>query len=150
MTLSPEQLIMPEKTNMSEFIKRVGRSLAGNGKLIIEAPQNKDRLRRNEEYAFICGIAPEGIALRIASNMGLLTREIIVSQHVDRLIIFGGDTLRGVMDGLNVLGVQPLQEIATGVVFSRLIGGISPMNVITKAGGLGGDNVLEEIDKFLN
>ncbi|MDR1508059.1 MAG: hypothetical protein LBS53_00290 [Synergistaceae bacterium] len=150
MTLSPEQLIMPEKTNIPDFVKRVELALAENGKLILEAPQNKEQLRRNEEYAFLCGIAPEGIAMRIASNMGLLTREIIISQQVDRLVIFGGDTLRGVMDKLNVLGVQPLQEIAPGVVFSKLIGGISPMSVITKAGGLGGDNVLEEIDKFLN
>ena len=62
--------------------------------------------------------------------------------ETDALILFGGDTAAAVLRQRGIVDLRPLRELLTGVVLSCAP---DPLLVVTKAGGFGGPNVVEQI-----
>lgn len=77
--------------------------------------------------------------------LSILTAFLLEATKIKNLVVFGGDTLASIMEQLGEQGFEPIDEIASGVIFSRC----KKMNVISKAGGLGNINVIEEIEMYL-
>lgn len=50
---------------------------------------------------------------------------------------------------LECTSIIPIKEISSGVVFARVICKHQNLNIITKAGGFGEENIIEEIIKFI-
>lgn len=69
--------------------------------------------------------------------------------EADALIIFGGDTSFEILRGLGVTALRPMGEILPGVPFSRIEGGFAPRYIITKAGGFGSIDLLEQLRRLL-
>ncbi len=68
------------------------------------------------------------------------------SQHQENTFLFtGGDTLFQSMKVLGVTGIKPLTEIKPGVVLSAIEWNNQKMQVLTKSGGFGTEELLEEI-----
>lgn len=82
---------------------------------------------------------------RIGESLGKLTKALW-SQHQENTFLFtGGDTLFQAMTVLGVTGIKPLTEIKPGVVLSAIEWNSQEMQVITKSGGFGTEELFEEI-----
>ena len=55
----------------------------------------------------------------------------------------------GILSALECTSIIPIKEISSGVVFARVICKHQNLNIITKAGGFGEENIIEEIIKFI-
>ncbi len=91
------------------------------------------------------GDSADGVACALAAG----ARRLVVDAKGDSIAVFGGDTLRQVMDALGVDSLEPVLEIAPGVVLSRPIGARSPAYLVSKAGGFGSADVISKIRRFL-
>lgn len=91
------------------------------------------------------GVSAEGVARSLAA----VARHVLVEADVDGLAVFGGDTLRRVMDDLGVGALEPVEEITPGVVLSRPLGAERPACLVSKAGAFGTVDVVERIRRFL-
>ena len=86
----------------------------------------------------------------IADNTGRLVTNIIKENGVRNLIVFGGDTLIGILKNIECEYIIPIKEILPGVVFTKVVlKNKSFINVITKAGGFGEKNLITKVDIFL-
>ncbi|MFB8506379.1 four-carbon acid sugar kinase family protein [Enterococcus durans] len=82
---------------------------------------------------------------RIGESLGKLTKALW-SKHQENTFLFtGGDTLFQAMTVLGVTGIKPLTEIKPGVVLSAIEWNSKEMQVITKSGGFGTEELFEEI-----
>lgn len=91
------------------------------------------------------GLSAEACRFRIGTALGQLTKALW-SQHQENTFLFtGGDTLFQSMEVLGVTGIKPLTEIKPGVVLSTIEWNNQEMQVITKSGGFGTEELFEEI-----
>lgn len=82
---------------------------------------------------------------RIGESLGKLT-EALWSKHQDNTFLFtGGDTLFRSMNELGVTWIKPVAEISPGVVLSAIEWNSKEMQVITKSGGFGTEELFEKI-----
>ncbi len=70
-------------------------------------------------------------------------------ERADALIVFGGDTARAVLEALGVRAVEPCGELLPGVPLSVIRRPEREILLVTKAGGFGGPDVLDEIRQRL-
>ena len=100
------------------------------------------------------GIAAEDLASLIAGNIGTIVKRTLdraaEEAPIRNLVVFGGDTLLGIADKIGCHLMRPLQEIVPGVVLARFENCRLALNVISKAGGFGGEDVVARIDAFLS
>ena len=87
-------------------------------------------------------------AQTVSANLGTLCRKLIRTGAVGTLVVFGGDTLLGVMEALGCKELQPVCEVCPGVVASHLETGFDGA-VISKAGSFGTPDLPETILRFL-
>lgn len=83
--------------------------------------------------------------LRIAENVGIISAEIIRRADADTLVVFGGDTLFGLLNALQISGIRPQCELLPGVVLSEAEFGNTTLRIISKAGAFGDTNTLLNI-----
>ena len=57
----------------------------------------------------------------IAQNTGLIIKSVMEKIFVSGLIVFGGDTLMGIMQALECKSIEPLLEIEPGLALSTTI-----------------------------
>jgi uncharacterized protein YgbK (DUF1537 family) len=86
---------------------------------------------------------------RVAGALAAVARRLVEEARVDGVAVFGGDTLRHLMRALEVDALEPLLEIAPGVVVSRPLGVAAPAWFVSKAGGFGLDDVIRQIRRFM-
>jgi uncharacterized protein YgbK (DUF1537 family) len=87
------------------------------------------------------GSSPE----RVVRNAGELTAYLLSKADIDLLVIFGGDTLYGVITALPGASLHPLAELAPGVVASELCFSDRRVTLVSKAGGLGEEDFLPNV-----
>ncbi len=103
----------------------------------------------------IQSILPQGVRLHadrgdaVAKSMGVLAGEILKSAQPCTLVVFGGDTAMEIMDTLGCTGLMPMGEIEPGVAVSAMHSDLGQTHVISKAGGLGSERVLHNIDAYM-
>lgn len=123
--------------SMDTIVFMLGKQLHSYDKLALEAPDNLTEETVN-------------LSEKIANRIGEVTFRLLNSECVKVLIVFGGDTLMGIMRQLKCNLIEPLAEIETGVVLSVLHSDKYRMHVITKAGGLGESDVVEKIERYIS
>ena len=95
------------------------------------------------------GIPFELLRGRIAGNIGKIIARILQKAQIGCLAVFGGDTLFSVMEELGCEGIFPVSEISPGVAAGRITAPCGTLNIVTKSGGLGAENVFMLMDEFL-
>ncbi len=88
---------------------------------------------------------PAELSCKIAKSMGRLTRGILERSKPCVLVVFGGDTAIGIMNDLGCHGILPKDEVEPGVPISAMQSRFGKIHVVSKAGGLGSDAVLNNI-----
>ncbi len=89
--------------------------------------------------------AVSGNGLERARRAGSQIRETLLSQPFDAVVVFGGDTALGIHEAFDSRPFTPLGELLTGVPVSQN----GTLRWITKAGGFGSPNILQEIRSLL-
>ena len=64
-------------------------------------------------------------------------------------MVFGGDTLFGLLDALDVSGLRPRCEMLPGIVLSEAEFEGAPLHIISKAGAFGEKDALVKIVRQL-
>ena len=70
---------------------------------------------------------------------GQLVRRLMDGTRIGSLVVFGGDTLNGILEALAVPAIEPIAQIMPGVVRSEIDAAGYRLTLITKAGGFGAD-----------
>ena len=106
-------------------------------------------MKKAIEYTEKNSISMENLTSNIANSTGQLVSDLIKEQNIRNMIVFGGDTLIGILKNIECQYIIPVSEIFPGVVFTKAVGKETAINVITKAGGFGEENIIERINEFL-
>lgn len=120
-----------------------------NKKFLLRTSDSEDVIKKAIEYTEKNSISMEDLTSNIANSTGQLVSDLIREHEIRNLIIFGGDTLMGILKNIGCQYIIPVSEIFPGVVFTRAVGKDTAINVITKAGGFGEESIIERINKFL-
>lgn len=88
-------------------------------------------------------------AMNTANSFGKLIAALIGSGFDGVLVISGGDTLYGVLTTLEGNGIEPLSAVEEGVIFARMDTKFGQQYIVTKSGGMGSENVFQEIETYL-
>lgn len=120
-----------------------------NKKFLLRTSDSEDVIKKAIEYTEKNSISMEDLTSNIANSTGQLVSDLIREHEIKNLIIFGGDTLMGILKNIGCQYIIPVSEIFPGVVFTRAVGKDTVINVITKAGGFGEENIIERINEFL-
>ncbi len=83
--------------------------------------------------------------LELAARLGHVVKNVIDQSGVSTLAVFGGDTAIGILNALAVERLEPLCNIVPGVALSRTVSSKYGMHLITKAGGFGGEDLIDRI-----
>lgn len=120
-----------------------------NKKFLLRTSESEDVIKKAIEYTEKNSISMEDLTSNIANSTGQLVSDLIREHEIKNLIIFGGDTLMGILKNIGCQYIIPVSEIFPGVVFTRAVGKDTSINVITKAGGFGEESIIERINEFL-
>jgi uncharacterized protein YgbK (DUF1537 family) len=83
--------------------------------------------------------------LRIAENTATFLSGVLAQTRFELLMVFGGDTLAAIARAMGWRGLLPRRELLPGVILSEAADGEKKMWLITKAGGFGPEDVLQQI-----
>lgn len=126
-------------------------ALKSSGKLAVWSNGAGEAVAETDAKAALLRIPPGEIPGRIAGSLGGIAKALIRSRRVRSLIVFGGDTLLGIARSLNCDSIRPVSEVLPGVVLARFVDDrLSRLDIVTKAGGFGGEDVVARIDAFLD
>lgn len=143
-TLSDEQKYTPNYAQTAagkRFLQALTRKAQTCEVLLVEAADS------NAPEDEICENA--GARQTVSENMGDLSNALI--QNVpDALYVFvGGDTLMAAMSCAGCTVMEPIDEVAPGVVLSKATGKGIGAYVVSKSGGFGEENVVAQIRRYL-
>ena len=144
--LSPAQKLdrhYPDSAECSAFVREISALLRSRKSAYIEAIESAADMDLCSRFAAERHI--EADPSRIAENVGRIVKKIIDGGEVSNLFVIGGDTLAGILDGLRITGVMPVDELYPGVALSRVADGCYSFSLITKAGGLGPADVVAAV-----
>ena len=119
-------------------------------KVLLKTSDSDKVIENALNFSKLHNIPIEKLTKIIADNTGRLVTNIIKENGVRNLIVFGGDTLIGILKNIECEYIIPIKEILPGVVFTKVVlKNKSFINVITKAGGFGEKNLITKVDIFL-
>jgi len=151
--LQPEQLLGKDGRMVRSgrlLIERVQRALAKGSNVILQTARGAEDIQRFEAYSREHGIPSQAVPRLVALAVGDLVGKILRFHGKLTPVVFGGDTAVGIMEVLRFPKVLPIEQIAQGVVLSRLIEDSLDMPLITKAGGFGPPTIIREIQHFIS
>jgi len=144
-TLQPEQKLDRSESNADTLLESISESLRVRKRVIIAAAVTPDDIHDTDEYALKFGLYINDIQNLICSNIGRLTVNILKRSAVSTLAVFGGDTLHDILTRAAIPAVRPVRELSPGIVESEAAFDGRIIRLITKSGGLGGDDALSVI-----
>jgi len=130
------------EADLAESLQKTGRGVIWSQRS--EKGDDEAQTRAQE-----LGIETDHLGGIIAANIGAIVKRMLARTNIGTLIVFGGDTLLGIADALDCHLVRPITEIVPGVALARFVHDSYNFNVVTKAGGFGSDDVVEEIEQFV-
>lgn len=89
-------------------------------------------------------LTPEHFEL-ISKQIGFIVASILKEFHLNALTVFGGDTLMGIMQAMDCESIEPKLEILPGVALSLATVKNEVIQLVTKAGGYGNNEVIFQI-----
>ena len=149
--LDIEKILESEgKCGLQVVVGRVKELADDNKGIIIRTAKTKDAVEKAQAAGENIGLDKYQVSEKIATFLGLLTREICDSISMKGLVLTGGDTAIKVAAALGaagtIIGDEVLPGIPWGYLISEKYGGIT---VVTKAGGFGQVDSLAKIIDFL-
>ncbi|GHV63309.1 Hrp-dependent type III effector protein [Spirochaetia bacterium] len=93
----------------------------------------------------IAGGADAAGTAGVAGLLGKLLEKILTKTGPLHLVVFGGDTLLGIMKILKFDYIIPIKEIRPGIVLARAEGRGGSSFIVTKSGAFGGPGMIETI-----
>ena len=133
-----------------EFIENLIEKFREHRLVAIEAISGREAMEKSRKYAADHGISDEDARMRVTGMLGKMACKIIEKVKIDILAVFGGDTLMEIIKSMRAAGVRPLHEIEPGTVISDLIGGKYPIQIVSKSGGLGTEDIVRNIVYYFN
>lgn len=133
-----------------EIYENINQQLIKYGRFIIRYGNDPDEMNLTAEMARKNDHDIKMLHSTIANNIGKLVVKVIKKKNVNTLIVFGGDTLLGIMKNLGVDNIYLITEILPGVVLSKLKLRGYYLNLVTKAGGVSKEDIVQKILDFLN
>ena len=121
-------------------------ALERSGRALLRVSGGRECLAETAALAARLSIDPQTVPARIAARLGALTAQVLARKKPAALIVFGGDTLLGIARALGCTSVTPLTELLHGIVLSQMQTDTGALFVVTKAGGFGDENLLQEIE----
>ena len=149
-SLTPEEKLNADFLN-SEIGKKLlvtlGEQIKLQDKLIIESNDAGDHSNNapTKAYAENNGLTSADIRERISWTMGHIAKAALDLHLPLTLLLTGGDTLLKCMKCANVTKLEPICEIEDGVVLAAFYYQNEKVNVITKSGGFGPEDLLVKI-----
>lgn len=152
--LSIEEILANDIRSLPNYkllVNTISDKLKKEKKFLIYTVDNYEEVKKTKDFAAENSLDLDKIGILIAKNIGSLTKDIVDRIQIKNLIIFGGDTLMGIADKLELIGIIPQKEIIPGVVYSNFISENKDynLNIISKAGGFGTEDVVVEIEGYL-
>ncbi|MCI0336485.1 MAG: hypothetical protein L0226_02825 [Acidobacteria bacterium] len=147
-TLPPEILVREDgvETNEADDLIAEIVELDSRGReVILRSIKSDEDLQSYLSLAERLVIDPQRLPLRVAESTGKLVNKILRHTSFKLLTVFGGDTLVALARALNWPGLLPRGEVLPGIIFSEVAGREGEMLLITKAGGFGSEDVLQQI-----
>jgi uncharacterized protein YgbK (DUF1537 family) len=151
--LQPEQLLGKGGIKVQArrlLFERVQRTVAAGSDVILQTARGAEEIPRFQAYFREHGIQSHAVPRLVARAVGDLIGKILRFHGRLTPVVFGGDTAVGIMEALGFPKVLPIEQIAQGVVLSRLVGDCLDMPLITKAGGFGPLTIIREIQHFMS
>lgn len=109
----------------------------------LSEPEELESLRKE------LGLSFEEMRCRIAENMGKITKALLDNGTDATLLITGGDTLLAAMNQLGQEELIPIREISPGVVLSQIRYREHTYNLLSKSGGFGNRDLLEQLQEII-
>lgn len=145
--LTPEQKLYEEYWDKEEgeaFLADVPDKLEKSDCYIIDSndlPGNEGVMA----YADKQNISLEEVRVRISTTMGKVAMKLLDKDIPAVYLVTGGDTLLGLMHQIGANELVPVGEVAPGSVLTKLAYRNKIFYIITKSGGFGNEELLEEI-----
>lgn len=116
--------------------------------LYVDASENNREAGR--EIGAELGLSLTEVSEAISNGLGQMTKALLqASDHIEGLILTGGDTAKAVCTELEAGEMQLYSEVEPGLPFGRLHGNSGSYWAITKAGGFGNDESLVDALKYM-
>lgn len=152
--LSSEALLNPDYSQSAfsnRLITRVGEIISSKRVAILKTVTEKESVS-GMKIGFInsLDIQEKKQHIEIAKNIGKLVEKLIKQNDIDNLIVFGGDTLFGILDSQKCKYVYPDIEVFPGVIQSHVELSGREICLFTKAGGFGCETMLLELMQRYN
>lgn len=146
--LVPEDLVSaPAQKTLQN---KIARTLARGKAAVLHNIRDIDELNAFNAAAAARGIPEEDVHTVLPKVYGSILRALAENTDIGSLVVFGGDTLVGILNAFGKTSVIPLAEISAGVVLARIPGISNPKYIITKAGGFGGEELLGKLLRLGN
>ncbi len=145
--LKPEERLDLEFWNSSGGKKKLSqwRELLAQHSCVILDSNDLPGQEDTKHYAKVHGLTLDEIRTRIAASYGHILKNLLEGGLESTLMITGGDTLLGCMNQLGVREMEPVCELAPGIVLSRFSLGKKKNQVISKSGGFGEETLLIDL-----
>ena len=95
------------------------------------------------------GMDLEQMRCRIAGTMGGILKQMLDLGLDATLLVTGGDTLMAFMQQIGQRELVPICELTSGVVLSQITYRGNVYNLLSKSGGFGSVQLLEELENML-
>ena len=149
--LIPQEMIQGKdaafEKNIKKFVDHIARVIKTEKDWILKTVGTK------EDLEGIQGTGEQLVSkedfLQVARRIGYTVYQILFETSCKTFVVFGGDTLMGLMEAMQVSGIQPLDEIKPGIIVSRIAGFNKDFHLITKAGGFGDRDVIVKIIDYI-
>lgn len=147
--LAPRSLLQG-KTITKRTLQGARSRLAAGGKVLLRVQGGREALEQTRRLGAEFGIPADQVSKRIALGLGFMAAELMREPFAGTLTVFGGDTLQGASQMLNIRKIAPIREITAGVALSLAIASQRRILLISKAGAFGDESVVRRIDAFLD
>jgi uncharacterized protein YgbK (DUF1537 family) len=149
--LTPEQKLREDYWDEPEgkaTIDSLRELLAKRADRIIDS-NDEDSNASTTTYAAQHGLGIDAIREGISRSIGRIVAQLFTSPDLGTLLITGGDTLLQCMRRMKVDEMEPICELASGVVLSRFSYNGCSRCVISKSGGFGSKTLLTDLKTTL-
>jgi 4-hydroxythreonine-4-phosphate dehydrogenase len=143
--LAPEQVLEEDFLHSREaevLIQNITNSIKVNRHVLLRSVSSIAELPLYLDYAKARGLNEHEAHRLVAAQTGEIVRRAIGESGAEGLIIFGGDTAKGILqDSI----IRPAGEVLPGIPISRVNLNGRELCLVTKAGGFGPIDVLSAV-----
>ncbi len=150
-TLSPSLWMQPDPRGTDEWVQTVDRVMAEAhaGRDVVIRTVGPGKIPHDRQADKGASGTNTDMGGTVAQRLGILVSAILQNSVFHTCAVFGGDTLRGVMNAMSFSGIRPVLEITPGTVLSEVSEPSRHLHLVTKAGGFGGEDIIFQIIHYV-